>query len=60
MLKNSLSTLYLLKGWIDFNQTCTDISLGDGNWSDFGDLDLIFKVAGGQRICKMPCLHHIS
>ena len=29
MLKNALSALYLLKGWMDFNQICTDISLGN-------------------------------
>ena len=29
MLKNALSALYLLKGWMDFNKTCTGISLGD-------------------------------
>ena len=28
MLKN-LSALYLLKRWMDFNQTCTDMSFGD-------------------------------
>ena len=22
------------------------------NWSDFGDLDLIFKVTGGQKMLK--------
>ena len=26
MLENALSALYLLKGWMDCNQTCTDIS----------------------------------
>ena len=28
-LKNFLSALYLLKGWVAFNQNCIDISLGD-------------------------------
>ena len=30
VLKNALSALCLLKGWMDFNQTCLDISLGVG------------------------------
>ena len=30
MLKNALFALFLLKGWMDFNQTCTDMSFGDG------------------------------
>ena len=30
MLKNALSPLYLLNGWVDINQTGTDESLGDG------------------------------
>ena len=30
MLKNALLGLYLLNGWMDFNQTSTDISFGDG------------------------------
>ena len=29
MLKNALSPLCLLKGWMNCNQTCTDIYLGD-------------------------------
>ena len=51
MLKNALSTLYLLKGWMDFNQICTDIFWEMGKeLVRFGDLDLIFKVTGGQRM----------
>ena len=50
-LKNVLSALYLLNGWLDFNGTCTDISLGDAKvLVHFGDFDLIFKVTEGQRI----------
>ena len=30
MLKNALSALYLLNGWMGVNGTCTDKSLGDG------------------------------
>ena len=29
MLKDALSAFYLLEGGIDFNPTCTDVSLGD-------------------------------
>ena len=29
MLKNALYALYLLKGLMDFYQTCIDISVGD-------------------------------
>ena len=29
MLKNAISALCLLEGFMDFNQTCTDISLSD-------------------------------
>ena len=37
---------------MDFDQTYTYISLGDlkKNCLDFGDLDSIFKVTGGQRL----------
>ena len=53
MLKKALFALFLLKGYMDFNQTCTDIFLGSGkNLSDFGDLDHMFKVTGGQRMLK--------
>ena len=53
-LKNALYILYLLKGSMDFNQTYTDISFGGAkkNLWDFGDLDPIFKVTGGQRLLK--------
>ena len=39
---------------MDFNETCASKLLEDGknNWSDFGNLDLIFKVTGGQRMLK--------
>ena len=30
------------------------------NWSDFGDMDLIFMDTVGQRMLQMPCLYHIS
>ena len=30
MLKNALFALYLLKGWMDFKQICTDKLLGNG------------------------------
>ena len=30
MLKNDLSALFLLKGWMDYNLLGTDISFGDG------------------------------
>ena len=30
MLRNAVSALYLLNGWLDFNGICTDKSLGDG------------------------------
>ena len=48
MLKNALSALYLFKGWTDFNQTCTDISLGDGQ-EILVTLTKIIGVIGGQR-----------
>ena len=48
-----LSALYLLKRCMDFDQLCTDTLLDRGkNLLDFGDLDLIFKVTGGQRMMK--------
>ena len=53
MLKKALFALYLLKGWMNFNQSCTDISLGDRKeLIRFWDLDLTFKVTGGQRKLK--------
>ena len=32
------------------------------NWSDIGDLDLIFKVTGGQKMLKnaLPSLHLLN
>ena len=41
--RSFLSVLYLLKGYIDFNQTCTDTALGGENMI-FSDLELIFKA----------------
>ena len=46
MLKK-LSLLYLLNTLTDFNQTCIDNLLGKGE-----ELDLIFKVTGGQNVEK--------
>ena len=41
---------------MDFDQTYIDIFLGVGKkWSDFGNPDLIFKVAGGQKMLE-KCL----
>ena len=40
-----VSVHYLLNQLIDFDQTCIDTLLGEGEeLIDFGDLDLIFKV----------------
>ena len=51
MLGNALSALCLMKGWMNFNQTCTFISVEiQKNLLDFGVLDPIFKVTGGQRM----------
>ena len=51
LLKNALSAIYLLKGLMDFNQTCTDMSLGDAKDIRLyvGDLDPIFHVTGGPK-----------
>ena len=39
----------------------TSVLLEDGQGGlDFGDLDCISKVTGGQKCCKMPCLYPIS
>ena len=46
MLENDLSALYLLKIWMDFDQTCTCLDMNN-NWLDFGNLDPIFKVTWG-------------
>ena len=44
---------HLPNQWMDFDQTCTDPLLGGGKkWSDFDDLDLIFKVAPALWIIK--------
>ena len=42
-----ISVDYLLKGLMDFGQTCIDTLLGRGEeLISIGDLDLIFKVTG--------------
>ena len=47
MLKNAWYALYLQRGPMDFNQTCTDILTGDEKRClDFGNLDSIFKDTG--------------
>ena len=46
MLKNALSAFYYLKGWMDFNQTCTDKLLGDGN----RQISFLFKITGGETL----------
>ena len=53
LLANGLSAPYLMKEWLDFDQTCTSILLWhEKNWLDFGDLDPIFKVTGGLRLLE--------
>ena len=53
MLKNASSALYILNKWMDLKRTCTDKSLKmEKKMSDFGDLGLICKVTGGQRVLK--------
>ena len=52
-LKKSLPTLYLRNGWMDLNQTCTFVSLETTiTQVDFGDIDLIFKVAHLKNVEK--------
>ena len=48
LLENGLSAHYLLKEWIDFNQTCTSTLLG--HVKELIRFDPIFKVAGGLRL----------
>ena len=44
-VKWAFSALYLLNQLVDYDQTCTDTPLDmEKKWSDFGFLDLIFKV----------------
>ena len=52
MLENGLSAPYLLKEYMDFDQTFTDILLRQGQESDFGDLDSIFKGSGGHNMLE--------
>ena len=50
-MENGLSALYLLKVWMDFDQTCTNILLGNGQEVfRIGDLDPFFKVTGGPSM----------
>ena len=46
IVKNDFSALYLLRRLIDFNQTCTDILLGDAKQL-ISDLEPIFKKVEG-------------
>ena len=54
LLENSFSAPCLMNKWMDFDQTCTYIYWCDikNNWSDFGDLDPIFKVKEGLRLLE--------
>ena len=52
MFKNSLSPLYLLNGWIVTTHAEIDYLDMEKNWSDLSDFDLIFNVAGGQKVLK--------
>ena len=45
-----VSVRYLLNQLVDFDQTCIDTLLGEGEeFLDFGDFDLIFKVTLAPR-----------
>ena len=56
MLKNALFALHPQKSSIYFNQTCTDVSLGNAKRVDkilmTSHLDSIFKIKKDQRKLK--------
>lgn len=65
ILENTLSTLYLLKGWINFNQNCIIYILGNAK-EVIGLLDLVtlapFSKSQEVKECwkHHPCLYRIS
>ena len=53
MLVNGLSGLCLLKDWMDFDQTCTDLLLGHGQeLIRFCDHDPIFKGTQSHKMLE--------
>ena len=62
LLENGLSAPYLMKEWMDFDQTCTAILLRHKkmNRLDFADLDPFLRSHRGSDCWKIAFLHPIS
>ena len=61
MMKNALSALYLLNGWMNFKGMSQIVQWEmEKNISNFGDLGLRLKITGGQRMLKNALFAVIS